>query len=1459
MSTRKGWWRRMDQQRKKYREPKDTLWGKCLTTFIAIVFAMSTLTIIPLAGALDSPANEQADAAAAAAAKEAANEAEGKTGALTPQSEVPANQPIETATTFSLQTRAVAAERTPNVRVVYSDGKTNPSAGYAKGKTFTFDALSGTTVGQPSMYTSLANGLTFKYYSCRDGGGMGTSSVSQPGDWWNPSGTIYMDIYVAESSTGTSTGGGTGTGGGNQGESPYITVVHKYYTNGSYDGTQTTYPAATPSSSSTPKSHYATDYWVKTYNGNTYSTDSYNPYIVRVSKGATGNQGTITLTYKRTVTTTYSANVTYSKNTSDVVTNMPSPNPQALNWTANDEELAGNYNFNVSTNIPQRDGYEFMGWAYDPSTSPDAGWLIKPGKQTNAVRGGTSTLYAIWKATDPSTQTGDFTVEKHFSGLLTGVEGPQVSLTYKAWRTKDGNQVGNVETGKVTLAKNNNGTYSGKISPTVWDFTGYDNDDPERARYKNVIQIIEDTDTAKVDGHTWKSFKSFYPADAISIANTVTFTMDGATFRKTLSVKNTYEINMVTVTWLKEDGTQIKQETIPEGTDYRDLYPTDLSTTGEWSNPKLDENGNITIRWQEAKITATWMDGYTNTPIKTETVAKDITDEDLHGLYPDDPTRDGYIFNGWDSKRDSSGNITITAKWIAGHPIKYTLRYHSGTTDEVENMPAEQSADVTSLTYTTQISSQIPTREGYTFSHWTIGPAGARYDSGAEFVFTATSWDTSSVSYEMYAHWTEDIPDAPTTTEIKAMDGRLHIVCEDNSEHNLTWDLGYGGEWCDRSAKVTKGEDGNYHWYLTVNVDNWAALDSDWLKEHRDSVDYDHMKSGKTTEPLVVNFTYSAGKWSMDNEPYIYLHGPQVTYRWLDALGNEIKNVTQSKCLNAVPEFDGSLPTKPAADGKVYEFDKWSDPEANEDGTIITFTPEFTEDEDVLGNDPDNIGDGIADKYQAVVTFAGVGGTVGGRTQLDYVVTLKDAAGNNAVDGTYTLTETDVPATAAAEGYAGTPAWSAQNPVGVTVGPEGAAFVASWGNGFVAYYYDGMLGTAVDANVGVGGTIDVEAAPSTTFGGRSYVLDRVDNNNATVVAGDPGQNVVSVYYDLDEVGNDPANPGNVEHPDGVADKYQVTINYTSADDAQGTVAGTTSKVITLADVDGSYVETAIVTPGAEGITLTPAASHEFDAWDSDPNVELAVQGGNTYTYTAGWKLRSFDIDVQVANGTSDAATVGTTVNYGGDVTYTFTPNEGYVLAGVTVDGNPAALSADGTFTFNAVTRGHTIVVAYALAPIDEPDEPTVPVVPTEPTNPTDPTNPTTPTTPGGGTTTPTVPVTPGEGVVPAVATPAAAAAAAAAVEAIADDGNPLAAITTPEAIDDDANALAAFEEIHCWTHWLMLFGALVTIVYGLGVLYARRHSARDMDDFEDDIMDGSRRYSARQASDPAANGAFQAM
>lgn len=109
---------------------------------------------------------------------------------------------------------AVMGTRYPNVRIVFSDGKTNPSSGYASETSFTYDTLSGTTVKSPSSYYSIAGNYTFSHYSCRDGGGMGTSSVSQPGDWWNPSGTIYMDIYVKEDSTGKLPGSGSSSGGG---------------------------------------------------------------------------------------------------------------------------------------------------------------------------------------------------------------------------------------------------------------------------------------------------------------------------------------------------------------------------------------------------------------------------------------------------------------------------------------------------------------------------------------------------------------------------------------------------------------------------------------------------------------------------------------------------------------------------------------------------------------------------------------------------------------------------------------------------------------------------------------------------------------------------------------------------------------------------------------------------------------------------------------------------------------------------------------------------------------------------------------------------------------------------------------------------------------------------------------------------------------------------------------------
>lgn len=120
-----------------------------------------------------------------------------------------------------------------------------------------------------------------------------------------------------------------------------------------------------------------------------------------------------------------------------------------------------------------------------------------------------------------------------------------------------------------------------------------------------------------------------------------------------------------------------------------------------------------------------------------------------------------------------------------------------------------------------------------------------------------------------------------------------------------------------------------------------------------------------------------------------------------------------------------------------------------------------------------------------------------------------------------------------------------------------------------------------------------------------------------------------------------------------------------------------------------------------------------------------------------------------------------------------------------------------------------------------------PVVPT-PTPTPDPTptpTPVPPVVPGPGT--PVVPA----GVVPPAPVP----------EDITDDATPMA--QNPEGeeegeeeeIVDDENPLGAFDVKHCWTHWLMLMGMLLTAAYGIAVARRRSNYSKDLDDFEKSV------------------------
>ena len=115
-------------------------------------------------------------------------------------------------------------------------------------------------------------------------------------------GATAQILYTSGSATyknviNTNSGSGTLTG-------PYVTVIHKYYTNGVFDGETTTQQSVTAPTYNVPKTIYNSDITKQyNYNGNTYSFQdiSSSPSTVRVAKGATGNQGTFTLKYDRTV------------------------------------------------------------------------------------------------------------------------------------------------------------------------------------------------------------------------------------------------------------------------------------------------------------------------------------------------------------------------------------------------------------------------------------------------------------------------------------------------------------------------------------------------------------------------------------------------------------------------------------------------------------------------------------------------------------------------------------------------------------------------------------------------------------------------------------------------------------------------------------------------------------------------------------------------------------------------------------------------------------------------------------------------------------------------------------------------------------------------------------------------------------------------------------------------------
>ena len=372
------------------------------------------------------------------------------------------------------------------------------------------------------------------------------------------------------------------------------------------------------------------------------------------------------------------------------------------------------------------------------------------------------------------------------------------------------------------------------------------------------------------------------------------------------------------------------------------------------------------------------------------------------------------------------------------------------------------------------------------------------------------------------------------------------------------------------------------------------------------------------------------------------------------------------------------------------------------------------------------------------------------------------------------LAANQIPLTAPFEGYdATTRVWSAETPTIFLAITEDVAFVVSWQKANYGYsvrnHYVAADGSeTVVLNSGVAlydDPIPYTATQNAVMDGETYILDRVEGVGKKIVT-DETQNVVDIYYDIDTIGTDPANPG---ASDNVPDKYQVTVTFTVTGGTWSN-GDTTSRiaVVTLLDAEGNPAE------------------------------------GGTGHLT----------DAQIPTGMLAAA--------------------GYDAASGSWLANPEGAQIAGNARFDFIFQ-------RAASPVTPDPDPVTPVIPPTPVVPGP------AVTPAAVTPAPT-PAAPAAPATPAPAAPAPAAAPAAATpapaaEPIEDDATPQAAapaegtpLAETEEIEDEATPMGAFDEPHCWVHWVMLLGILITAAYGAIVVRRRLHLADDVDDYEKQVL-----------------------
>ena len=337
-----------------------------------------------------------------------------------------------------------------------------------------------------------------------------------------------------------------------------------------------------------------------------------NPTIYTTYTDTTATQTSYTIyivAKKNAVTTNYS--LSYDGNGAS--SGVPA--------TQNGSSTTGSYTFDVSTQKPVRDGYEFLGWSSALNGSVDIG-----AKVTLNSTAPNKTIYAAWKEIPAQTYTvtytdgagGEVFADQVTSGILSGTATPDFDGTparkgyvFYGWNP--------VVAEKVTA----DATYT-----ATWEVDANGNGKADKDEDKYTVTYTDGVDDEEV-------FADQVTSDILS--GTATPDFDGTPARKGYVF---YGWNPVVAEKVTADATY----------------------TATW---EVDANGNGKADKDEDKYTVTYTDGVDGEEIFADQVTSDILSGSATPAFKGTPVRTGYTFKGWNPAVSDKvdGDAVYTAVW----------------------------------------------------------------------------------------------------------------------------------------------------------------------------------------------------------------------------------------------------------------------------------------------------------------------------------------------------------------------------------------------------------------------------------------------------------------------------------------------------------------------------------------------------------------------------------------------------------------------------------------------------------------------------------------------------------------------------------------------------------------------------------------------------------------------------